>query len=110
MNRMSRKLHIALLVAVLAGAVGCVTGDKMTRLQPGMAKADVTKTLGNPDGYQSLGEYEALKYSNRLMSGFSWDRGDYFVVLKNGVVVEYGVGTVREKSPNSNVLVVVPIQ
>ena len=89
---------------------GCVTGEKMTRLDAGMSREQVISTLGKPDGFQTLGEYDAIKYTNRLMSGFSWDRGDYFVIFKNGKVVEYGVGAVRERTPDSNVLMLVPLK
>jgi hypothetical protein len=106
-SNMINRLKYAIAASVLLLA-GCVTGEKMARLDPGMTKNQVIETLGKPDGFESRGEYEALKYSNRLMSGFSWDRGDYFVILKEGKVVEYGVGTVREKTPNSNVLILVP--
>ena len=99
---------------VLAGGIllvaGCATGEKITRLDAGMSREQVISTLGKPDGFQTLGEYDAIKYTNRLMSGFSWDRGDYFVILKNGKVIEYGVGAVRERTPDSNVRILVPLR
>ncbi len=77
---------------------GCATGEKATRLSPGMSQTDVAGILGNPDGFRAEGDYTILKYTNRLISGWSWDRADYFVILKNGKVVEYGSGEVRERN------------
>jgi hypothetical protein len=49
-------------------------------------------------------------YTNRLISGWSWDRTDYTVILKDGHVVEYGPGQVRQREPNTGVLILVPTQ
>jgi len=54
--------------------------------------------MGSPDGVQSDGDTEILKYANRLMSGFSWDTTDYFVTLREGRVVGYGNGQVRQRA------------
>jgi hypothetical protein len=95
------------LYAVLSG---CATGDLFREIQPGMQRTEVIKKLGNPDGAQLSGEYEALRYANRLMSGWSWDKADYTVILRNGSVVEYGPGQARQQSPNINTLVLVPLR
>lgn len=96
-----RSLRAAVLVFVACVLASCITGDAVKQLQPGMTRADVIQTMGPPDGVQTAGEFEALKYSNRLMSGWSWDRTDYFVVLERGRVVEYGNGVVRQQAPNT---------
>jgi len=74
----------ATVLAILFILTSCATGELMSRLRPGMPKQEVIQTLGNPDGYQARGEYEALKYSHRLVTGWAWDRADYFVILKDG--------------------------
>lgn len=94
-------LHISsyfVLCILLITITGCATGEKVTRLSPGMSQADVVGTLGRPDGFRTEGDYTVLKYTNRLISGWSWDRADYFVILKDDKVTEYGSGEVREKS------------
>jgi hypothetical protein len=48
-----------------------------------MTKAEVVAVLGRPDGYKRIEAHEVYRYSNRLSSGWSWDRADYNVVLKN---------------------------
>ena len=75
-----------------------------------MSKDEVTSILGDPDGYQARGEYETLKYSHRLVTGWAWDRADYNVILKDSKVVEYGTGEVRVKNVNSNILFSVPLR
>jgi len=100
----------AAVLAILFILTGCATGELMSRLRPGMPKQEVIQTLGNPDGYQARGEYESLKYSHRLVTGWAWDRADYFVILKDGKAVEYGTGEVRVKDVNSNVLFLVPLR
>ena len=88
--------------------IGCTTGEKIVNIREGLSKAEVIETLGSPDGFQRSGEYEALRYSNRLISGWSWDRADYSVILKNDRVVEYGPSPVRQRDPNT--LILVPIR
>jgi len=87
-----------MLGVFLIATIGCVTGEKVARIYPGMSQEDVVGTLGRPDGFRTKGDYTILKYTNRLISGWSWDRADYFVVLKNDKVTEYGSGEVREKN------------
>jgi hypothetical protein len=86
--------------------LGCVMGDKISQIRPGMTKAQVVAKLGSPDGYKQ-GEHgeEVLRYSNRISTGWSGDRGDYFVTLRNGVVVEYGAETIR---PGPKPIVIIP--
>lgn len=101
-----------LLFLLLVFIVSCATyeSELMSRLHPGMPKEEVTDILGNLDGYQTRGEHEALKYSHRLVTGWAWDRADYFVILKDNKVVEYGTGEVRVKDVNSNILFLVPLR
>lgn len=60
-------------------------GTKMTKLSEGITKQDVIDVLGNPDGFQLAGKFGALRCPNRLMSGWSWDRADYFAVLRMNI-------------------------
>ncbi len=100
----------ALLVFLCIVFAGCATGEKMTRIHEEETKDDVISTLGRPDGFQRSGEYEALHYTNRLISGWSWDRADYNVILKDNKVVAYGPGQVRQNDAGSNVLILVPLK
>lgn len=104
---MTRLFVVATVILFLSA---CTTGELMGSVREGMSKEEVVSTLGNPDGFQRSGEYEALRYTNRLISGWSWDRTDYTVILKNGRVVEYGPGQVRQRDPNTGALVLVPFR
>ena len=94
---LSQILICFILCILLITITGCATGEKVTRLSPGMSQADVVGVLGRPDGFRTEGDYTVLKYTNKLISGWSWDRADYFVILKDDKVTEYGSGEVREK-------------
>ena len=90
------KALLAATILILTMA-SCATGEKVrAELRPGMSRTQVIEAIGNPDGVKTSSSSEVLQYTNRLMSGWSWDRADYFVVLKEGVVVEYGTGEVRQ--------------
>lgn len=103
-------LRLICVLALSAALVGCITGERMQSVREGMSKDEVIGVLGNPDGFQRSGEYEALRYTNRLISGWSWDRADYNVILRNGRVLEYGPGQVRQRDPNTSTLILVPLR
>ncbi|MNV35764.1 hypothetical protein D3C71_1272200 [compost metagenome] len=60
-----------------------------------MTKAQVIDVLGTPDGDAVEGNKEQIQYSNRLASGWGWDKGDYYVTFVDGKVVQYGSGQIR---------------
>lgn len=100
---------IIAVITLILFHVGCATGELVRGgIQEGMTKQQVISQLGNPDGFQKDGEYEALLYTNRLISGWSWDRTDYTVVLENDRVVQYGAGQVRQNGPKT--LILVPVR
>ena len=93
------KLFIFFVLCISLFSInGCATGEKVSTLAPGVSQSDVISNIGRPDGFRTEGEYVILKYTNRLISGWSWDRADYYVILKKDKVVEYGSGEVREKN------------
>ena len=87
-----------LIPACVLWLSACVTGNAVRDLAPGMSRAEALSALGAPDGMRSDPPYEILTYSNRLMSGWSWDRTDYYVILVDGRVAEYGNGEVRQNA------------
>jgi hypothetical protein len=101
------KLAVLGAVALLTA---CATGGKVRDLNVGQDRASVEKQLGRPDGYAQVDGYDVLTYKNRLMSGWSWDRADYQVVLKDGKVVQYGPGEVRQAQNHAGVLIVAPVR
>lgn len=105
-----RIASILLLAITLSACAHMYTGERMKRVHEGMSKDQVLEILGNPDGFRRSGDYEALRYTNRLISGWSWDRADYNIILHNGRVVEYGPGGVRQQDPNTSILILVPVR
>lgn len=85
-------MMIGFTVAVLAG---CTTGEKIHNVQVGMTKQQVIDLLGTPDGDAVKGNTEQIQYSNRLASGWGWDKGDYYVTFEDGKFVSYGSGEIR---------------
>ncbi len=90
-------MHKVVVIALSLVLFGCVTGEKVTRIDPGMSQEDVVRIMGKPDGFQQRGEYTIYKYTNRLISGWSWDRTDYSFIFKEGMLIEYGAGEIRER-------------
>lgn len=103
---------LALLSTLILSS--CVTGGKMTGLREGLTKDEVIRIVGNPDGYQRTGEYEVLLYIERRTSAWSYFAGafqdlvDYSVILKDGIVVEYGPGRTHQRDPAGAPFVRVP--
>jgi hypothetical protein len=98
---------IAILCTALAlVSTACGANAKMSQLQLGMPEPKVISIMGAPDGRMREGNQEALKWSDRLMSSWSWDRADYWVVLEGGLVTAYGPGEVRQESAGSSVMLV----
>ena len=107
---MLRRTAVAGIALLLAG---CFTGEKVRmHIHEGMAKDDVIRVLGKPDGYKRTERHEALTYVNRFISGWGWDKADYTVILMDGKVTEWGAGNVRQApAPQGgfSVLFLVPI-
>ncbi len=91
-------MKLATVILVTALLAGCISGHQVRALDPGMTQDEVTQILGKPDGFKQRGEYITYKYTNILISGWSWDRTDYSFIFKNGKLIEYGPGEVRERN------------
>ena len=75
---------ILLTISVVSLLSACTTGEQMSRLEPGMTRQQVVGILGRPNAVRSYGPYEQLEYTHRLITGWSWDRSDFKVILKDG--------------------------
>ena len=93
-----RKMVFILALLCLLLVVGCTTGEMISEIQIGMSESEVREVLGVPDGISEKDGVRILKYIDRLVSGWSWNRGDYYVVLENDRVVDYGASEVRHNN------------
>jgi hypothetical protein len=93
-----RKVLVLLMIAAL---VGCASaGDRISRLEKGMLEDRATSIMGKPDRVEKRGEYVVLRYKDRLIGGgYPYVRADYYVIVKNGLVVDYGIGEIRSELP-----------
>lgn len=82
------KLGIAFTALALCSCAGRQVD--LTKIQPGMPKAEVIEAIGPPTGYEKWDSYEALIYSQEGDYGINRDYKS--VILKEGIVVEYGHG------------------
>lgn len=89
---------------LLAGCGGM--NNKMQDLTPGMSKDAVISHLGKPDEYKKNGDYEVLRYTRRARSMGATVKNDYNVILKNGEVIEYGIGDIRESASTPGAYVI----
>jgi hypothetical protein len=105
---MSVRPYQLLLVTILSA---CTAGESMSSLREGMSRAEVEAVLGRPDGFQRSDDQVGYQYANRLMSGWGWDRADYYALFDGGRLVQWGPGEIRTGSgPNVGTLVVVPLR
>ena len=99
-----------LIACILAGLYGCIAEDPIKDIHKGASRGQVVTFLGPPDSTQVSGFYEALRYSNRAVGGSPAGHGDYYVLFRQGFVVDYGYGYVKQPDPNtSNTLILVPL-
>lgn len=106
-------MKFSFLVTILFTSViviGCVTGEQVRMsVHEGMSKSELEDQLGKPDGLKRVDEYTIYTYTNRLISGWSWDRADYYFVFKGDELHEYGTGQVRVHQSNTGVIMFIPI-
>jgi hypothetical protein len=101
-------MKISFAFAVFFLFIGCFHGELITRVQPGMSIEEVKSVMGPQEGYKKIGEYEIYSYYNKLISGWAWSRADYHYIVKDGKVVEYGAGEIRQNQ-NTGVVFIVPM-
>jgi len=89
-----------LFLFTIIALIGCATGDRVLRLKKGMSEYRATKIMGKPDWVEKRGEYAVLRYEDRRVEYYpSYAKADYYVVVKNGLVVDLGMGEIRSDLP-----------
>jgi hypothetical protein len=94
-----------LLISILL--TSCASGvQKMRKLNPGMTTTEVDEIMGPRDSFRTVenngDEYTLYQYTNQFCNAHvdMRDKCDFFVILKNGKLVETGVRDVRSQMPN----------
>ena len=101
-----KSVVLSLLATLILAS--CATVENMRNLREGLTKEEVITAAGSPNGFHRNGEYEALQYTDLLISGWSvfsglsWSRTDYTVILKNDRVIEYGPGKIIKRKQNES--------
>lgn len=92
------KIFFAILLTICIS--GCATGEKWSEIDEGMSKEQVKLILGKQDQIEKRDNGWSIHYyKNRLISGFSWDKTDYYVVYNpDGKVDSYGHGAVDTRT------------
>ena len=68
---MKKQIVIALGMFFL---VGCMHGEKIRDIHPGMSVDELYAQMGPHEGYKKSGVTEVYSYYNKLVSGWGWDR------------------------------------
>ncbi|MFZ2541917.1 MAG: hypothetical protein WAW75_09130 [Gallionella sp.] len=79
---------------------GCATGERWSGIDEGMTKTQVQQILGKQDQIEKRDNGWSIHYyKNRLISGWSWDKTDYYVVYNpDDKVDSYGHGAVDTRT------------
>jgi hypothetical protein len=91
-----RKVLVLFMISAL---IGCATAD-ISRLQKGMLEDRATSIMGKPDRVEKRGEYVVLRYEDRFIDyypSYTNTKADYYVIVKNGLVVDFGIGEIRSE-------------
>jgi hypothetical protein len=88
-----------LILSIILALIGCATGDRISKLKTGMLEDRAAHIMGEPDRVEKRGEYVVFRYKDRLIGGHSYEKADYYVIVKNGLVVDYGIGEIRLDLP-----------
>ena len=89
-----------LKIILLITFFGCATGEKFSDIEEGMSKEQVKNILGKQDQIDKLdGGVTIYYYKNRMISGWSWDKTDYYVIFDpNDKVYSYGHGEIDTRT------------
>ena len=100
-----------LLIVVSVFLSSCASGiQNLRKIEPGMTTAEVEEFMGHRDSFSSA-EHEGHsfilhKYTNRLCNAHVslYEKCDFYIVYRDGKVIETGVSGVRANPPNMQFL------
>lgn len=100
-----------ILIAAIILATGCASGvQQLRKVDPGMTTDQVEEAMGRRDGFSSVERdghtFTLYQYINRFCNAHVslYEKCDFFVIFKDGKVIETGVKDVRATSPNMQFL------
>lgn len=95
-----RVLVLALGVLALSACATAKAG--YATIAPGATKEQIIRAMDAcPSSIADRGPYEALTYSNRMLSFFQWEAATYTFILKDGALVQFGEGTAVAAGTNA---------
>ena len=84
----------------------CASGvQKMRKIDPGMSVSEINNIMGRRDSFRSVdvdgSTFTLFQYTNQFCNAHVTlhEKCDFFVIFKEGKVVETGVKNVRDKTP-----------
>ena len=94
------------LAALIISISGCASGvQKLRKIEPGMSSAEVNEIMGQRNGFKTAekngSSFVLYEYTNQLCNGHIsiHEKCDFFVVFKDGKVIETGTKNVRANAP-----------
>jgi hypothetical protein len=110
-NGMNRTRIFTLFMFSIILFSACASGVQILRkIDPGMTPAEVENLLGRRDSFSSTNReghiFVLHKYTNRLCNAHVSlnEKCDFFIVYRDGIVVETGVSGVRTNPSNMQFL------
>ena len=96
-----------IIFAMILTIAGCASGvQKMRKIDPDMSFSDIDTIMGRRDSFRSVehegNNYTLYQYTNQFCNAHvsMYEKCDFFVIFKNGKVLETGVKNVRDKTPS----------
>lgn len=91
--------------------VGCGYAREMRKFYYGMPAKQALDIMGQPEGYLKEGEYEIYAYYSKTVDS-SLAVADYYFIVKDGKVVEYGAKKPTGELPHrgGGVILFMPLQ
>lgn len=100
-------MKVLILGLALTLLQACASGtQKLEKINPGMSFVEVQEIMGRRDSFKTTetdgATFTLYQYTNNLCNGHVsiYDKCDFFVIFKNGAVVETGVKDIRNHAPN----------
>ena len=91
-------MRAMIVLAVVMAQAACTLNDLMPDLHEGMSPTEVKAIMGSPSGQQRQGEMLGMAWTNRMISGWAWDRTDAYAIFEDDKLISWGTGEVRQGS------------